>query len=213
MKLVPGHGVQLAGNTLSRTERLRLPDEPGTDSSVAGEASIVQALAGMDFRVEPGSAGGVTVKSMRVHYSYASPGTYFQSSQNITGLLSSTTYYLYVVADQSQPTDSAVSVGSPFVNIPKPGGNLYSFGIAPSITYPHRDTMVETAPGVFDEILVLKYTAPQTNSAAYAYYLIAEVVTNADAVATVRQKHLGPLYVVGAPMLFNATYAMSATPD
>ena len=213
MKLVPGQGVQLAGSTLSRTDRLRLPEESGTASSVSGEASLVQALAGMDFRVTPGAAGSVVVNSLRVHAAYGVPFTVYRNLQTLTGLLSDTTYYLYVVADQTELADGLVQVTSGQVNVPKPSGNLYFFSIDGAATYPPRDTIIETVPPAFEEVLVLKYTGPQTNSAAYAYYLIAEVDTDEDAVATVRQKHLGPLYIVGAPMLFNATYSMTADPD
>lgn len=214
MKLVPGHGVKMTGSTVSRADRLRMPEEPGAGSSVAGEASIVQALAGMDFRVTPGAAGSVVVNSMRVHYSLSSEGTFYRAYQTLTGLLPDTTYYLYVVADQTESEETGfLGATSDQVNIPKPGGDLYYFSIEGTATYPPRTTLIETAPATFEEILVLKYTSPQANTAAYAYYLIAEVVTDADAIATVRQKHLGPLYIVGAPMIFNATYSMTAIPD
>lgn len=217
MRIFPGHGIQVTGKAVSRTQRLRLPTERTAGDSGAAEATIFRALQGMDFRVEPSFPGQVLVRSLRVHYFIgSSPQELFVSSQSVTGMLPDTTYYLYVVADQTQTTEGHSSVSSLQVNIPKPSGSAYYFGITPSSSLPQRDTtlIINPAPPPTSEpLIVLKYTAPQISNAANAYYLIAEVDTDQDSVATVRQKHLGSLFVVGAPMLFNPSYVMTAGQD
>lgn len=223
MKLIPGHGVSTDGKKVELTARKgvrRIPVQQEFAGGTAAEQAAA-ALGGSYFKVTATGLLTVAVGPMRAYACFPAPGiqnnafTVDKTGQTLTSLTPSTSYWLYVVADQ-QPYPTTVAsflpVASAGVNIPDEF-NVYSFQADIDAAYSSIEPtfLVNPGPPLAEEtLLVIPYTAPRVSNASHIYYLIAELDVNAGGNVTVRQRHLGALHLIGAPMLWKPTHNLAA---
>jgi hypothetical protein len=225
MKLIPGNGISTDGKTLELTARQGLRRPPVQQEFAGGTAAeqAAAALGGSYFKVTATGLLTVAVGPMLAHICIPTAGiggttvAYAKSGQTLGGLTPGTSYWLYVVADQ-QPnypgySDYFFPVFSGPVEIPDEF-NVYSFraNIAAEYAKIEPSFLDNIGPPLAEEpLLVIPYTSPRTSSAAYAYYLIAELDVDAGGNVTVRQRHLGAVHLIGVPMLWEPQHILTAT--
>lgn len=224
MKLIPGHGVSTDGKKLELTARKgvrRIPVQQEFAGGTAAEQAAA-ALGGSYFKVTATGLLTVSVGRMLAHIASPTVGmtgatmAYAKTGQTLSSLTPGTSYWLYVVADQRPDFPGYGEYYAPVyaagLEIPDEF-SVYYFRANIEAEYAKLKPsfLVNLGPPLAEEpLLVIPYTAPRTSDASYAYYLIAELDVDALGNVTVRQRHLGALHLIGAPMLWEPRHILAA---